>query len=153
LTGEDSPLGTPQQEADAPTGDAATDCSIGLNPLTWFRAIPCILKALFIPSGDVLSGHTSQLVEEAKGKPPMNLVTPLVPVVQGMGSGWGSSCAGLPDFDPFGDRLSLPCEGPPDSAALQALRTLATVGIIGMTVFRVWHMVMAGLGGNSTGEE
>lgn len=145
-TGEE-PNGTP---VSVPTED--TSCpppfswSALFNPWFYYKGVTCALEWAFVPPAGQIATEVQTTGEILSARPPWSLIEPIGAVFTGLGAGWSTGCSELPDFDPYGNGLRLPCD-PPQSAWMTVLRALGTFAVVVGTGFGVWHMVVAAIGG------
>lgn len=115
-----------------------------LNPFAWIQALPCVLKALFIPTE--LGASFGQLRTDLAAKPPTSVLVWAGDATAGARDGYvaAGECTNMPDFDPHQQgRLQLPCQ--PDHALFRLGHSLVAVFLVGMTALKLWSMAEAGL--------
>ncbi|QIK83531.1 hypothetical protein [Sanguibacter sp. HDW7] len=117
-----------------------------------YKGTSCALKEVFVPDKANIATQVSKVKTTLDTKPPFTLVAPATATINGFKTGWDGGCSQpLAEFDPWKQgRLTIPCT-PPQSAPLTALYGVAVAGIVGATVFGVWHMLTAAIGGRDAG--
>ena len=151
-TGEPVPADDPSPAPAPEPGVGDEDCpppfswTSMFNPWWYYKGFTCGLSWAFVPPAGQIQAEVDATGDVLSARPPWSLVEPIGAVFTGLGDGWSTGCSELPDFDPYGNGLRLPCT-PPQSGWMTVLRALGTFAIIVGTGFGVWHMVVAAIGG------
>lgn len=149
-TGEPVPADNPTPAPEAGTSEDACPPPFSwtalFNPWWYYKGFTCGLEWAFVPPAGQIQTEVQVTTEVLSTRPPWSLVEPIGAVFTGLGDGWSAGCSLLPDFDPYGHGLQLPCD-PPQSAWMTVLRALGTFVVVVGTGFGVWHMVVAAIGG------
>ena len=161
-TGADPVPATPVDPNAAPDPSAQPDADENCPPpFSWgalfnnwwiYKAAGCAIQDAFVPDSVIVTQKINTVRTTASGRPPFSIVTAVTAPLDGMKQGWTGGCTELPDFDPKQQgRLQLPCS-PPGGLGFSTVYTLATIAIVGGTIFALWHMAAAAMSARATGE-
>lgn len=147
----DPETGEPLFDPNAPEVSGSSGCwgdTWSWNPISWvYVPIKCALMWAFVPGE--LTGW-SDLVEQVKARPPMSVALALVGEVADIGGGFSGSgdCGVLADF---GDGMEISCaaiRAIPGYNALQTIISVFLVGLTGVTCFHILRGVLGSEGGD-----